>query len=66
MIKVFFKGVLGFLVGFLVVTILGSVLAFLETLTGIPFAKAYLGSGLCYPIGLGAYVFCIYKAVTMK
>ena len=66
MVKLFFKGVLGFLVAFIAVTVLGSLLAFLETLTGIPFAKAYLGSGLCYPIGLGCYIFFIWKCITTK
>ena len=64
MIKVFFKGVLGFLLGFLIVNVFGSLLAFVEVLTGIPISRAYLSSGLCYPIGLGMYIYCIYKCIT--
>lgn len=64
MVKLFFKGVLGFLTAFIISNVLGSALAFLECLTGIPIAKAYLSSGLCYPIGLGLYVYCIFKCVT--
>lgn len=64
MIKTFFKAVLGFGIAFLVTNILGSLLAFLEVLTGIPVAKAYLSSGMCYPVGLAAYIYFIYKCVT--
>ena len=63
MVKIFFKGVLGFLLAFIAVNVLGSILAFVEALTGIPIARAYLSSGLCYPIGLGMYIYCIYKCV---
>lgn len=66
MVKLFFKAVLGFMVAFVATNVLGSFLAFLEMLTGIPVAKAYLSSGMCYPVGLMAYCYFIWRCVTAK
>lgn len=58
------KILLGMIIGWTIVHIIGSVFALVETYTGIPMATAYLGSGLVYPVGVLIYGFSIYKTVT--